>query len=78
MCYLLLSRMDRWGIHSDKSQFRLAVCVTLVIIWMGEQCLVIAYKIKSPWYNPTFLPPGYYQKGTLAEDQGNVITDVKW
>ena len=77
LLYLYLSKLESWiPTGSDKSTLRMAVMIILIIIWMGEQALLMAYRIKSPWYNPTFLPPGYYQKGSLSEDQGNVIVDV--
>lgn len=31
------------------------------------------YKLKSPWYGPSFLPPDDYMKGPLSADQGNNI-----
>jgi hypothetical protein len=68
LMYLYLSRLDRWHDGTSKSSIRMSVMIVLVIIWMGEQGLLMCYKIKSPWYNPTFLPPGYYQKGSLLED----------
>jgi len=58
---------------TDKGQQRMVVLFTLAAIWMMQQLLLIFYRIKSPWYNPQFAPPDYYQHGSLLEDQGNNI-----
>jgi len=63
------------GIHNleDKSQARVAVFLVIFLIWMLQQFLLMAYRIKSPWYHPTFWPPEHYGVGSLLEDQGNNI-----
>lgn len=56
--YLYLIKI---GDHmDDKSQMRVAVMICLASLFMMQNLLVMAYRIKSPWYNPTFLPPSYY------------------
>lgn len=35
--------------------------------------LLSIYKMKSPWYGPTFAPPDDYVRGPLANDQGNNV-----
>lgn len=49
----------------SKTSYRWAVLVSLLVIIVAQQLLLACYRIKSPWYYPTFLPPGYYQKGSL-------------
>jgi hypothetical protein len=50
--------------------------VIIFALWVLQQMLVSAYRIKSPWYNPHFMPPDYYQTGSLLKDQGNSIIDL--
>ena len=69
--YLYLIKIHEY--MDDKSQMRVAVMICLASLFMMQNLLVMAYRIKSPWYNPTFMPPAYYGTGTLLEDQGNTI-----
>jgi len=50
-----------------------AVLVCVLSLFILQRMLVAVYKIKSPWYNPMFMPPDYYQTGSLLKDQGNNI-----
>ena len=63
LSFLYLNNLDRFA--QDKSQQRLLTLVTLMAIYMMFQVLLVFYRIKSPWYNPSFMPPDYYQKGSL-------------
>ena len=66
LSFLYLNNLDRFA--QDKSQQRLLTLVTLMAIYMMFQVLLVFYRIKSPWYNPSFMPPDYYQKGSLLQD----------
>jgi len=63
LTYLFLCNVEKFA--SDKGQQRMWVLFTLMAIWMMQHLLLIFYRIKSPWYNPQFAPPDYYQKGSL-------------
>ena len=71
LVYLYLSKVTEF--NDSKHKVRVAVAVSLFTLYVLHYCLTEMYKIKSPWYNPTFLPPDYYQKGSLWSDQGNTI-----
>ena len=71
LTYLFLNKIRE--VFNDKSKLRIAVFVSVAAIWIMQQLLLMAYRIKSPWYNPTFDPPDYYQRGSLLADQGNNI-----
>ena len=58
---------------SNRNAMRIQICVTLVTLFILQKILLMIYRLKSPWYNPSFLPPDWYQKGSLASDQGNNI-----
>ena len=71
LSYLYLSK-----IHcnvNEKHQQRIQIVVCLLCIYILQKVLIGVYKLKSPWYNPTFSPPDYYTTGPLARDQGNNI-----
>ena len=70
-CFLYLNHVDKFA--ADKSQQRVLTVCTLIGIYLMFQMLLVFYRIKSPWYNPMFMPPDYYQKGSLLQDQGNNI-----
>jgi len=71
LTYLFLNKIRE--VFNDKSKLRMAVFISVAAIWIMQQLLLMAYRIKSPWYNPTFDPPDYYQRGSLLKDQGNNI-----
>jgi len=71
LVYLYLVNVDKW--IKERGSVRIAVLICLVILFILQQMLLVAYRIKSPWYNPTFAPPDYYQRGSLLQDQGNNI-----
>jgi hypothetical protein len=58
---------------SEKSAQRIQICLSLFTLFVLQKILLMIYKLKSPWYNPGFMPPDYYQTGSLAMDQGNNI-----
>merc|ERR1711971_1204775 len=46
--------------HNDsKSNYRMVTLACLTTIVISQQLLLACYRIKSPWYYPTFMPPGY-------------------
>jgi len=69
--YLYLTKIQ--DTCEDKQQMRVLVFMTLATLFFGQQFLIMAYRLKSPWYNPTFFPPHYYNTGSLLADQGNNI-----
>lgn len=71
LAYLYLSKVNETveGRHNQ----RIAVIVGLIVLHILQKCLMVVYRFKSPWYNPTFLPPSYYTRGSLAMDQGNTV-----
>jgi len=52
----------------SKSGQRFIIYACLMTIYVFQKLLVVAYQKKSEWYNPVFLPPDYYGKGSLMED----------
>lgn len=52
---------------------RVAIIISVVVIFLAMQLILMCYRIKSPWYGPTFMPPGHYERGPLSRDQGNNI-----
>lgn len=50
---------------TDKGHQRTFTLGILCAIWLMQHLLLSFYRIKSPWYNPQFAPPDYYQRGTL-------------
>jgi len=56
--YVILNRADT--VCSTKHNLRVVTMAMLVSIFILQQLILTCYKIKSPWYNPTFEPPGYY------------------
>ena len=71
LVYLYMNNIDK--LHQGKGNQRIAIFVCIISLYILQSFLVSAYKIKSPWYNPGFLPPNYYQRGSLLKDQGNNI-----
>ena len=47
--------------------------ILLAVNFLAVLMLLNIYKIKSPWYGPTFAPPDDYVTGPLSNDQGNSI-----
>ena len=45
-----------------KKSFAMRVAIMVIILaTMGlTQLILVCYRYKSPWYGPTFLPPGHY------------------
>jgi len=66
-----LSRVDRF-VQKEQSM-RIAIIVSLVLVYGLSQAILVCYQFKSPWYGPGFAPPGHYQRGPLMLDQGNNI-----
>ena len=71
LMYLGLANINTFV--ESKLHQRIWVLVMLVAIYIMQSLLLQMYKIKSPWYNPGFMPPNYYLTGSLARDQGNNI-----
>jgi hypothetical protein len=71
LVYLYLTKIP--SLVPDKHQQRITIVLTLLSLFILQKVFMIIYRFKSPWYNPTFAPPSYYQQGPLASDQGNNI-----
>jgi len=55
---------------------RMAICGGVLTAYILIQLILTCYMFKSPWYGPTFMPPGHYLRGPLNVDQGNNIWDI--
>ena len=66
-----LSRVDKF--FTKEQSIRIAVIVSLVVVYILSYLILLCYQFKSPWYGPGFAPPGHYQRGPLMLDQGNNI-----
>lgn len=69
--YLFVCNAER--IFSSRQKQRFAILLGIALLYILQTTLHYVYKIKSPWFNPQFSPPDYYQRGSLAHDQGNNI-----
>jgi hypothetical protein len=68
---IFLSRVNK--IFTKSFHKRVAILAGVVAVWILTQLILVCYQFKSPWYGPTFFPPGHYQRGPLMADQGNNI-----
>ena len=66
MSYLSLNKVTQF--LDDKQQIRMFVYIIIACIFIMQKLYLVAYRIKSPWYDPSFMPPDYYQRGSLAKD----------
>lgn len=57
----------------ERANVRIVIYMLLFALWVMQKLLVMAYRKKSAWYNPGFMPPDYYGVGSLMQDQGNNI-----
>ena len=71
LTYLYMNNVEH--MIKTKTEIRMAVLICLGSLFVMQQLLLVAYRIKSPWYHPGFMPPSYYQTGSLLQDQGNNI-----
>jgi len=71
LSYLFLANTEKFC--DDKTKQRGYILMTVVGIYALQTALMMIYQIKSPWFNPGFSPPDYYQRGSLLQDQGNNI-----
>ena len=53
-------------------RFIVAIILFLLII-LSDFLVVYIYRLKAPWYGPSFNPPNQYIKGPLIRDQGNAF-----
>jgi len=60
-----LNKIEGWLLRKVIGIFLLAV------IFLLNYLVIYVYRIKAPWYSPTFNPPKEYIKGGLNKDQGN-------
>lgn len=60
-----LWKIDGWFVR------KLVGIFILGIIYLLNYLVIYVYRIKSPWYSPSFNPPKGYIKGGLNKDQGN-------
>jgi hypothetical protein len=58
LSYLFLSKIG--GRDLPKEKMRIYVIVSIMTIYILQSFLLSIYRIKAPWYNPTFDPPDYY------------------
>ena len=52
----------------DRGNMRILIYISLFSLWIMQKLLVVAYRKKSEWYNPGFMPPDYYGVGSLMAD----------
>eukprot|EP00921_Rhytidocystis_pertsovi_P003133 GHVQ01005219.1.p1 GENE.GHVQ01005219.1~~GHVQ01005219.1.p1 ORF type:complete len:485 (+),score=47.61 GHVQ01005219.1:217-1671(+) len=52
---------------------QLVACVLGVLFIVGVMATFEVFRLKSPWYAPTFYPPADYVKGPMRNDRGNVF-----
>lgn len=71
LIYTYLGNINRFV--NDKNQMRVQIILILLSLFLLQKIFLMIYRLKSPWYNPGFWPPDYYQTGSLASDQGNNI-----
>lgn len=71
MTYLLLILSSKW--FRQKYAQRLSIYVLVAVLYALHELYLHGYRFKYPWYSPQFLPPDYYQRGSLMKDQGNNI-----
>ena len=72
LLWLYLNNVDKL-FANDRSNMRIVIYMSIFALWIMQKLLVIAYRKKSEWYNPGFMPPDYYATGSLMADQGNNI-----
>jgi hypothetical protein len=68
---ILLSKAD--VIMNKSSNKRFFIMGAVLGVFFLNELILVCYRYKSPWYGPTFMPPGHYQTGPLMLDQGNNI-----
>ena len=66
LLFLFLNNVDAFS--DDKYQQRITVYFILFSLFILQQIYIACYRIKSPWYNPSFSPPDYYTTGSLLKD----------
>lgn len=72
LCFLFFVRLDK--LVSLKGESRgVALCVMLLAGYVLVHLFLLCYRIKTPWYNTSFMPPQDYVRGPLARDQGTNI-----
>lgn len=71
LTWLYLNNVNK--LVQDKGNMRAVIYMLLFALWVMQRLLVVAYRKKSEWYNPGFMPPDYYGVGSLMQDQGNNI-----
>ena len=70
LLWLFLSKIEIVQQFKNTTKFnqRCIIYGIVMNLWIGQQMLVAAYKKKSSWYNPTFMPPDYYSTGSIMND----------
>lgn len=71
ICATVVGNVHRFEV--SQTTRRWILLATLVGLCMFVQFVLMAYRIKSPWYGPAFFPPQDYKRGPLSADQGNNI-----
>jgi len=71
MTYLLLILASKW--FRQKYAQRACIYIMVLVLFALHELYLHGYRFKYPWYSPQFLPPDYYQRGSLMKDQGNNI-----
>jgi len=71
LLFVFLTQIHKYVQGTQK--IRIVFCTVCFVIYSLTQMILACYKIKSPWYGPTFFPPGHYQMGPLMNDQGSNI-----
>lgn len=69
--FLLIARIPNW--YKNPISMRVALIIFGLLAFFAINLYVSIYRIKSPWYSHSFLPPRGFTRGPMWRDQGNNI-----
>lgn len=67
MLFLVVSKIERPSLR------RMLGIVLIAAMYFVFNLINALYRLKTPYYSPSFYPPDDYVRGPLANDQGNNI-----
>lgn len=73
MCFLLIVRSEALLGEMSRDTRRVVLCLLMVLAYAGIELYLTCYKVKTPWYGSSFMPPADYIRGPLMRDQGTNI-----
>lgn len=59
-------QIPRW--FKESGQRKVAVVCAVIVAWGLIQVFLTIYRLKTPWYQTSFLPPGDYIRGPIMRD----------